>query len=501
MHLKSLIYALTLGFMLSPSLLAMKRAPDQIEDNRAIKHIKLEEPVELKWYSYAEFLTLIYDTHSWGLKQKLQYLESHVLSKTITMEGQEIFQAWISPPKAPDVLISLCPTVNGYSLYASKADKDEDGLFMGGSLIFSSTILLEENQETINIESHSAEEGNCSVKELFNELFFHVPLNFTCCTQKILNIDDFFNFLNSLKNKPLISIMRAFNNGSVVHTDNTPLKIKLKDNVTLMMELKLTKYKSNGLAEKNFIKPESDIGLDSLLYYQMTLSVWDEASQTSLPTAAAVLYFPLDAGYGNPHLPSEIFWISRSDNLSGKEILEFLERIFRVIEPKVIYLNDEASIDSKLDLRIIRPLVSGQTFYAEYGHFDVLDCTNFESHQGMMISQSKLSYEESLNFFVSLSLKDFKSALKPGSLKNISGILQKHGACAKLSDLLKILFEEHREKESNDLLSVYAVLINAKALNNSSTAQKIDKHMQTFWDTRLWKCDAYQNPLLGNDER
>lgn len=405
-------------------------------------------------------------------------------------------------PSGEDLIISVIFDEQKYQLYVCKSAEDEEGNAKPGTNIFSSLISFASGDEFIKNNSNALETNDPLVDRMFNELLFSVQPNFVPINE-CMSLENFYKFLNTLKEKNLIDIMTALNNGAI-GTSNAPIlvKFKQKENVVLMLEISAKPYSSNCVAEYNFLTKESGIAPNSLFYYFLTVSVWDDAKKSALDLATAVLVFPLDAGYGDPHLPSELNSICKSDDLSGTEILGFVKQILAVIQPKKIYLNDASSIELKnkaedpekkyLYLRIIRPLIGGQTFYAEYAQFEVCTCKKFKSHLDVSINQSKEKYMQSLKYLRNYTLGELKIILTEKAQEQIKNILKDYNEETTLSECLSALFKLYRSGISNDVLDLYFVLIDDRSLIPKKNSRKFSDHIQVLWDTCVFESTAYE---------
>ena len=183
----------------------------------------------------------------------------------------------------------------------------------------------------------------------------------------------------------------------------------------------MEKYDSNTLSESNFLTDDSGIKAGSLLYYRLALCAWDQEKDIAHNHASSAIFIPLDAGYGDPALPAELFWIQKEKNISGKEILEILKQIFYVLQPKAIYLNDRShtatTYSLNIDIRIMRALTCGRTFYGEYAGFEVVDCKDYKSHEGENITQSRKIYNRELEHIRNYPLSNLLKIIKNGNDK------------------------------------------------------------------------------------
>jgi len=64
------------------------------------------------------------------------------------------------------------------------------------------------------------------------------------------------------------------------------LQVDIKEKASLVIEVSLTKYDSNSLAETNFLTDDSGITAGSLSYYRVSLCAWDYENNQANENAA-----------------------------------------------------------------------------------------------------------------------------------------------------------------------------------------------------------------------
>lgn len=488
--IKQLFFALVyLCFLTSVSSYAMKRTHSTELEERQTK--KLCTAQDVNWLNYVELLTKFFEIKNLGIKERIEYLcSSKTFSQTQTNTNETIYQLWVTWPSDEHFLLSIFTTQEGYKILVSTADINEYDISKEGALILVYNIsfipeIIITTQNNLTAMPHK----DFLIKELINEWLYDIEPTFVVTKENSLEPSDFENLLEQLSTKSLGEKILTLNNCALGVPNEYPLMVELKENVGATFRISLEKYESNCLSEKNFLTNESNIALGSLLYYRIALHFWDYETDTEQEKPSVVIHIPLDAGYGKPTLPSELFWIQKEKNFSGKEMLDFVTKIFQLLQPKIIYLND-ASAKDPINIRVLRPIMCGKTFYEHYGQFKVVDGDKLISHKNYPIDQTENRHKQSIEYVKSYPLRnlfDNLNIIKSNELLRIYNKINSKENITTLGEYLKNLYDS---KMNEDLAIAYNIVSN---YSNDSLIKdrKFRSHMAVLDCTWLFKCEAY----------
>lgn len=260
-------------------------------------------------------------------------------------------------------------------------------------------------------------------------------------TENYLDEHEFKQLCEEHKNRPLIDKLMVLNNGPIGNTNELPLWIRLKGgDEKLRIGVKVGKYRSNCLSLANF----SDGG--DLLFYKVNLIAWNKGSKEENSRSTVFLQFPLDQGYGSEHLPAELIWMERLPNLSGKELLTFINSIVDFLKPKAIYLLDSAAV-ADAQLRMLRPIWQGQGFYQQYGGYKVLDTHSLIDHKGNIYDQSNQAYADCIQYLNNFPAQKLPSVFQRHYQDEVKNLLNRYDTNTHTTfrELLTITSKEGRE--------------------------------------------------------
>lgn len=476
-------------FFASPNSLAMKRTHSDDEEASSLKTSRIEiVGNELNWFAYVEMLSIFYDINKLSFPKKFQALCKSAFKPAKTLHGQQIWQAWVTLPNAKDILCSLYEEDDFYKLLLSFGAENADGLSKEGAFVAKAYIGKASTQVIVDYANSIPDTDLFPLKFFIGELLSIQP-GFEPRKDKNLSRELFSQFLEERKDLSFGEKIRCLHNGPLNVKTKQPLRIKLKDDACLTIRITAAKYDSNVLAESNFLPEEYGIKPGTLRYYRIALHLWDLKNETESETESVVVTMPLDAGYGKPALPSEIFWFQREEHISGKEMLDFLKQLFTSLRPKIIYLNDASMKkidDIEIKLRILCPLISGKSFYAAHGQFEVVDCEKLECHQGTIIKQSKENYEKCVAILHKYPLCNLSYYLNKNEALIFKAILDKFDICS-LGALFKALLDPAMQ---DDLHYLYNLLTDTGGSIQKSD-QTIEMGISILNRTTLWKCEAY----------
>jgi hypothetical protein len=470
-------------FLMSLNSHAMKRKSDleleKSETKKLCARKNNDQTIDINWLTYVELLSEFLKLKNQSLHEKIICLcNNQIFTKNQTIMGETIYQLWLTWPDNEYFLINIYTTNTGYKLSINITYNFEPKIF----------IINLEPHEIITTKNR-AFLYNDALEEFINELLYNETPKFKPTQENCLDLYEFDLLLERLDDQSLSKKILTLNNSALGAPNPFPLMVELKEDVWLVLRISFEKYASNCLSEKNFLDKALNINLGSLYYYHIALHFWDLEKNAEKENASSIINIPLDAGYGELALPSELYWIQKEQNFSGKEMLDFVKKILKLIQPKIIYLND-SSAAQLVNIHILRPIMCGQTFYEHYGQFEVVDCHKLISHKDYIIEQSREEYKKSISYLRFYPIKKLLNIINSNKIKDLTEILNNINQNNKITDLGEFFKYLYDNKMTDKLNKAYEIICDygpQSAIKNND----FKSHIMTLDCTWLFKSESY----------